>query len=263
MPADSNYHLSDHYTKQPTRVVRNTGRVLWISTIVLLFGAGLLTGFFIADRGKFFSTDANHPQKQSAGHAAVSNDQAGRDANLSSSKHWNTGSGLANTDSLKRSVLPGSRLTEGLTKKKLKNAEMKKDSLQNLAASAAPQMPRDSGLKQSPPALSDPLYQKVRAHPENYVSLLTGHYTTGIFGGISSVPITVTNNSPVRLDLVVVTVSYIQNNEKVFKTETISFNDLEPGETVTEKSPKSPRGVKISTHIQSINSRQLDINYSN
>ena len=35
------------------------------------------------------------------------------------------------------------------------------------------------------------------------------------------------------IDLVVVNIQYIQNNDKIFKTEDLSFNDLQPGETVT------------------------------
>ena len=65
------------------------------------------------------------------------------------------------------------------------------------------------------------------------------------------------------MDLVTVNIDYIQNNEKIFKTERISFNDLEAGETVTIKAPKSPRGVKVSTRIHVIVSRQIDLSYSN
>jgi hypothetical protein len=261
---ESSYHFSELDINQPTRAVRNTGKLLWVSTIVLLFGAGLLTGFFIADRGKYFTTDANHPQIPTIGRPGVPGDQMENESVLTSVKQRGSfGTSMANGDSVKQTALPGNRLTGNLAKKKLKNAETKKDSLQTPAAGAVSTNNRDSSLKQSLPAQSDALYQKVRAHPENYVSVLTGRYTTGLFGGISSVPITVTNNSPVKLDLVVVNISYVQNNQKVFKTENISFNDLEPGETVTEKSPKSPRGVKISTHIQIIDCRQLDLNYSN
>ena len=83
------------------------------------------------------------------------------------------------------------------------------------------------------------------------------------FGGISSFPVTVTNNSPVKMELVIIIVDYIQNNEKIFKTETLTFNDLEPGEAITIKAPKSSRGVKIATRIHIFNSRQTDLSYSN
>ena len=65
------------------------------------------------------------------------------------------------------------------------------------------------------------------------------------------------------MDLVVVSIDYIQNNEKIFKTESLTFSDLEPGETVTMKAPKSPRGIKISTHIRFDYARQHEQGYSN
>ena len=65
------------------------------------------------------------------------------------------------------------------------------------------------------------------------------------------------------MDLVVVNIDYVQNNDKVFKSESLSFSALEPGETVTMKAPKSSRGVKIVTHIHVVNPRQVDLSSSN
>ena len=65
------------------------------------------------------------------------------------------------------------------------------------------------------------------------------------------------------MDQVTVNIDYIQNNEKIFKTEQMLFNYVEAGETVTIKAPKSPRGIKVSTRIHVIISRQIDLSYSN
>src|ERR1700733_14550724 len=59
---ESGYNFSEIYKNQPSAAVRYSGRILWISTIILLFGAGIMTGFFISDRRKYFSSDENHPQ---------------------------------------------------------------------------------------------------------------------------------------------------------------------------------------------------------
>src|SRR5882762_7307159 len=67
------HDFSDLYKKQPGKTARYSGKILWVSTITLLFGAGVLTGFFISDRGKFFSTDENHPQINPAVRPAVLN----------------------------------------------------------------------------------------------------------------------------------------------------------------------------------------------
>jgi hypothetical protein len=107
------------------------------------------------------------------------------------------------------------------------------------------------------------LYQAIRSNPEKYLNLSTGRYSTGLFGGISSFPVTITNNSPVKIEMVEVTIDYIQNNDKVFKTETLSFNDLEPGEALTVKAPKSPRGTKITSQIHIVKVHQQDAGSSN
>jgi hypothetical protein len=39
------YDLSGIYESQPSKTVRYSGKILWVSTVLLLFGAGILTGF--------------------------------------------------------------------------------------------------------------------------------------------------------------------------------------------------------------------------
>ncbi len=60
---EPDYDFSDLYRKQSSGAARVSGKVLWISTIGLLFGAGILTGFFISDRRKFFSSASDHTPK--------------------------------------------------------------------------------------------------------------------------------------------------------------------------------------------------------
>jgi hypothetical protein len=138
----------------------------------------------------------------------------------------------------------------------------KKDSLINQTPVQSSIKLSDS-VKQIVDGKSDMTYQKIKAHPENYVNLVTGRYSTGVFGGISSFPVTVTNTSTVMMEEVLVDIDYIQSNGKIFKTENLTFNDLEQGETVTLKAPKSSRGVKITTHIHLVNFRKSDLSTSN
>jgi hypothetical protein len=229
----------------------------------LLFGTGILTGFFISDRRKFFSADANHPQNIPASRPAVRNEKKeispadSRPGQEEKKQEYISLTG----DSLKPASPLTKKLTAGSWKKNSKNNRDKRDSVSS-PAPVIPLMNLNDSLEQHAITKTEMLYQKIKAHPETYVSLVAGRYTTGIFGGISSFTVTVTNNSPVMMDLVVVNIDYIQNNEKIFKSELISFNDLEAGETVTIRAPKSPRGVKVSTRIHVINSRQIDLNYS-
>jgi len=258
------YDFSDLYKRQPTRTARLSGNVLWIATIALLFGTGILTGLFISDRRKYFTNAGKPSPNQEVLQPA---DKNGEQKKQELTAHTNpTTSGIDKTtlknDSVKTSKSLASKTVTNALRKNSKTVAENKDSMAAQSALLASIKLNDS-TKQSAPNKSDLLYQKIKAHPEEYVDLVTGRYSTGVFGGISSFPVSLTNNSPVKLDLVVVTVDYIQSNEKIFKTENLSFNDLEPGETVTLKAPKSTRGIKINSKIHVVNLRQLDLSSSN
>jgi hypothetical protein len=248
---EPSYEFSNLYKKPVTRAVRFSGKVVWIATIVLLFGAGILTGLFISDRRKFFTTDANHPQAGSSVQPTV----------LTINKKF-LPSETDLSDSLKAVKPVKKKLLTATGQKTSQNDDLKKDSLDNQNKIISSMKLNDS-LKQNAISNTEILYQKIKSQPENYINLVTGRYSTGVFGGISSFPVSVTNNSTVIMDLVIVNIDYIQNNQKVFKTESLSFSDLPPGETVTLKAPKSPRGIKIATRIQLVNPRQLDPGSSN
>jgi hypothetical protein len=259
------YDFSDLYRKKPTPAIHLSAKILWISTIVLLFGAGLLTGFFISDRRKFFSIDANHPQNVHATESSVLNNKKiispVKTTSNSKSEKSNELSTAFN-DQVKPSDPLSKKQVSGPGKKNTKINDIKKDSVLSQTATISSLKLNDS-LKEITINKTEVLYQKIKAHPENYVNLVTGRYSTGVFGGISSFPVTVTNNSQVMMDQILIDIDYIQNNDKIFKTESLSFNNLEPGETVTIKAPKSPRGIKIATRIRLINLRQPDLSSSN
>jgi hypothetical protein len=265
---------SDLYTKKHSRPARISGKILWTCTIILLFGAGLLTGFVISDRGIIFSKDEIHPQHGHLQHPVdLGNEKKIADkTEILVSDNPNTGT-TGITAKNPESVSDGtdlSKTTHGIPKKnspdagkkKSYNALLKKDSVSAQNYFAASSNINDS-LKKNQAAKSEMLYQKIKAHPESYVELVMGRYTTGVFGGISSFPVTVTNNSAIVMDQVIVNIDYIQNNDKIFKTESLYFTGLEPGETVTLKAPKSPRGVKVTSHLRIVNSAFPDTSDSN
>ena len=264
-PDKADLHLSDEYYKQPSPAARFSGRVLWISTIALLFGAGILTGFFISDRRKFFTEEEKHPQVFQGFNPAVKRIKKENPVivipviqpvlSLPMS-----GNKIFSEDS---EIIPENKSTGRKTGKKGKFEDSKKDSIEHKTVSPVTPMSVADGLSQRHVSQIDIASQKIKAHPENYLSLVTGTYTSGLFGGISSFPVTLTNNSSVVMDLVVINVIYIQSNGKIFKSEDLSFTDLEPGETVSLKAPKSPRGIKIAARIHVVNIRQLDVNYTN
>jgi uncharacterized protein YneF (UPF0154 family) len=253
----SEFDFTEIYKKQPSAAARYSGRILWISTIMLLFGAGIMTGFFISDRRKFFSSDENHPQNNPATQQVVFKDKKENPAvSINNNPVINNNEITSlNPDSVKKKNGIPKKINGGAVKKVVIINAVNKDSMAAEQVVLAAIRAKDS-LKQDAINKSEMLYQRIKANPEKYLNLSTGRYSTGLFGGISSFPVTLTNNSPIKIEMVEVIIDYIQNNEKVFKTETLSFNDLEPGEDLTIKAPKSSRGTKIATHIHIINLHQ-------
>jgi len=259
-PASDYSHL---YDQRPSRAVRLTGKILWIGIVLLLFGTGILTGLFISDRRNIFSTDANHPQNQKAhSNAALSTKKEIFPVSADAQEQGNRDKITNNDPALFQSDTISLKTVSSTRKKNLKNS-VRKDSAAVSPAGLQTVHATDSSIAQHPPSKTDELYHKIKARPENYIGMVTGKYTTGIFGGTSAIPVTITNNAPEMIDLVVVDVQYIQNNDKVYKTEKLVFNDLEPGESLTEKSPKSPRGTKIITRIRQITAHKMDLSFTN
>ena len=91
---------------------------------------------------------------------------------------------------------------------------------------------------------------------EKQVNIHNNGYKVGAFGGISDLQCTLVNDSRYALESVEVEVQYIQANDKVYKTEMLSFRDVAAGAQITLNAPKSPRGVKIISRIVKINTRE-------
>jgi hypothetical protein len=94
---------------------------------------------------------------------------------------------------------------------------------------------------------------------ENQVVASMNDYRVSYFGGIDDLKIKLTNNSTYRLDLVVVELQYVLTNKKIYKTETIRFRDIEPGQNTTLDGPNSPRGMKVNSRVTYITSSQAGI----
>jgi hypothetical protein len=107
------------------------------------------------------------------------------------------------------------------------------------------------------PVVVHPKSEVVQAvNLEKQVNIVNSSYKVGAFGGISGLQCTVVNDSRYTLEVVEVELQYIQANDKVFKTEKLSFRDVAAGAQMTIPAPKSSRGVKIVSHIVKINSRE-------
>jgi DNA-binding NarL/FixJ family response regulator len=98
-----------------------------------------------------------------------------------------------------------------------------------------------------------------RARIYQQVAASVNDYHKGAFGGLSDIEITVNNHSGHPLDEVVVELKYILSNSKIYKTETLHFQNLSAGSTSVQPAPKSSRGTQLQYHIISIRSKDLGL----
>ena len=241
---------------------RAAGKGLLIVSIILLFGAGMFTGFFISNRRNFYSTDgnpphvltlpvksANLPQKTTEQYGFI----AGTNGNNEQGSKQPSGKTESNTPLVSKTKKKSGTIISG-----------RKDSLHTAAMHVPVLNAADSfRSRQESDNKTIALAAKIKAHPEEYLLITPGKYKVGVLGGISEVPLSLINRSGVPMDLVVVAVDYILHNKKIFKTENLSFHNLAPGTTVTGEAPKSSRGVKITYRLTIANSQQIGMSYSN
>jgi hypothetical protein len=97
---------------------------------------------------------------------------------------------------------------------------------------------------------------------ENILNLVTASvndYHKGLFGGLSDIQVTVNNRSNYTIDEVTVEVQYLIAGSKLYKTETLHFQNIAPSSNLVLEAPKSSRGVKIEYKIISIKSKDIGL----
>ncbi|MDP4131003.1 MAG: hypothetical protein Q8939_12650 [Bacteroidota bacterium] len=250
---------SGNINKMPDKTKRTSGKGLLIASVILLFGAGMCTGFFISNRGNFYSTDTNPPHTKLLPVMSKDFPQSAPEQSALTTRN-DTSRELGNN---KPVLLSESTIRSG-SKSKKKPAPLVKDTIHQAVVPVPVSNVTDSSrIKQEIENKKDALTAKIKAHPEDYLLITAGKYKVGVLGGISEFPLTLSNRSGVTIDQVVVAVDYILHNKKVFKTEDVSFQNLATGTTVTSEAPKSSRGIKISYRIKIANAQQIGLSYSN
>ncbi|HVY74843.1 MAG TPA: hypothetical protein VG890_08445 [Puia sp.] len=231
---------------------KKKGRGLLIGSVLLFFGAGLATGFYISNRRIFFPSNGNSSQQLMRSVKAAELPPAVAEqapplppVRSDDGKSTNSAPGQPN-----QSVTPHAR------KKVAAVTLIKQDSTAIALAMQQAKAAADSVSKKAE-AENQKQQQmaKIKAHPEEYLIVAPGNYKVGVLGGLSEIPVTVTNRSGVSIDLVVVAVDYVLHNKKIFKTENLNFHDLAPGASAIQTAPKSPRGVKITCRLMVANSQ--------
>lgn len=244
----------------PGRKGKPKKKWLLIASVTLFFAAGMVTGFYISNRRDYYATDGNSPQTPASPLKSSSLTQISREH--AEAVPGSTGKKIIKPLNPSITKAEEMRAASGSKKKQKINTSAKEDSIHTVAT-PVPVVNSGDSLRKSREAARIALAAKIKAHPEEYLLISMGNYKTGVLGGISEVPVSITNRSGVVMDLVVVAVDYIQHNKKIYKTENLSFHNLAPGATVTAEAPRSSRGVKVLYRLTIANSQQIGMSYSN
>lgn len=105
--------------------------------------------------------------------------------------------------------------------------------------------------------------QKPAVNLAKDLNITASNYKKATFGGISNLEFTVTNSSNYTIDMVAAEVEYYTANKKIYKTETIYFNNIAPNGTQVQKAPDSNRGYEVKYRISLISSKQLGLYTAN
>ncbi len=97
-----------------------------------------------------------------------------------------------------------------------------------------------------------------RSTISSQVSLKANDYTTGSFGGIRNLEMTVQNNSKYLLDEVMVELKYLNLDGILVHTDHIVFRSIQAGQPETMAVKKSRRGMKVKYRVTKIESKEAD-----
>ena len=102
---------------------------------------------------------------------------------------------------------------------------------------------------------------EIRNHWSKYISLGKLDYKSHSLSGIKAFDVPLFNSTDAVLDRVTVRLDYIKSGGGVYKSETITLNDIQPRSGVNGKAPASSRGTSVNVYITSVTSKKLHFCY--
>ena len=110
------------------------------------------------------------------------------------------------------------------------------------------------------------LTEKNRNYRNNftdYITISNNSYEYREIGGIFNLKIILTNNTDYAINGAIVSVNYIQENGKLHKSESVSFEDIPAHSSQTQYAPDSDRGTSVDYYIENIVSTEMNFNFPN
>jgi hypothetical protein len=111
--------------------------------------------------------------------------------------------------------------------------------------------------------VNDQLYKKnlnYRNNWSDYIKVAT-EYQYNDLGGIYSPKVTLKNDTEYIIDNINIELQYIKDNGEVYKTENLTFSNVQPYSLQTLDAPDSNRGTKLVEQILSIHSDKMNFCY--
>src|SRR5665213_1579752 len=174
---DEPMRFSENMTQSPANPQKTSGRGLLIASVILLFGAGMCTGFFISNRRNIYSTGVNTPH----GVPVMSKDfpqSAPEQSDLLSAN--DSGKALEGR-TLAASPLQASHTVVKSRKKTGSVSTVNKDSLYSATAALPVSHVADSSrIKLDAENKKAELAAKIKMHPEEYLPVTAGKFKTGV-----------------------------------------------------------------------------------
>jgi len=113
------------------------------------------------------------------------------------------------------------------------------------------------------PEEDDSVNMQIRNNITSLIQVNTNQYSVNAFGGISNLDVIVTNNTDFTIDEITVAIAYIKKNDGIFKTEYVTFNNIQPKQSKSLSAPDSNRGLSVKLTKQTITSSELNLCYNN
>lgn len=88
-----------------------------------------------------------------------------------------------------------------------------------------------------------------RRGSSDQLKLSTNDFKVGFLGGISGLQVTLANNGETPMEKVEVAVEYLSKENKVVKTQLITFKNIAPGAALTQDVPRVARGITVRCKI--------------
>jgi hypothetical protein len=114
-----------------------------------------------------------------------------------------------------------------------------------------------------PDTESDTLKMQTRINITNLIQVTTNQYSINTFGGISNLDVIVTNNTDYTIDQITVAIDYIKQNDGIYKTEYLTFNNIPAHQNKSLSAPDSNRGLSVNLTKQTITAAAINLCFDN